>query len=150
EHGGVEELEPRMRRPPALGVVVELELVGLEPPVVLPRLAGGELGVLEAVLVLAEELQAVRRAARRILPLQEEMRRVEGAGVVERPVAQARAEEPVDAALQARAFVRLYAPELAVVAQHVAEDRELVLLDLRAAARLDLHVAHALEALGVD
>ena len=72
------------------------------------------------------------------------------AGVVERVVLQARPEEAVGAAPQAYAAVALGAPELAVVAQQVAEDGKVIAIDFRVAAGGDLEVAHALDDVGLD
>src|SRR5207244_9733041 len=112
--------------------------------------AGGEARVLQPESVAAEELQLVGFAASHVLALQEIVRVLELAGVLARVVFEPIAEEAIDAALQPHAAFALRAPELLVEAQLLAEDGHVIAADLGVAARRDLDVAHALEALGVD
>jgi hypothetical protein len=72
------------------------------------------------------------------------------AGIVERVVLQARAEEAVDAALQAHAALGLELAELPVVAQELAEYRDLAVAGSRPSRARSPRVAHALDLLRVD
>src|SRR5688572_15443868 len=117
------EAQPRVLRGALFLFVVELDLGGLQHPVVAAGLAGGKARILEKVAIRPEDLQLLGGAARVALALQKIARLVEDAGVVARAVLHARAEEPVDAALQAYAAFSLRAAELGVVAQQVAENR---------------------------
>jgi hypothetical protein len=150
ENGRVEEAQPGTLGLAFLRLVIELDLGRLEQPVVVARPASRVARVLQAVLLLAEELDAARVAMGRQIALQQKSRLLEHAGIVERAVAQARAEETVDADLQPHPAVRVDAAELLVVFQVIAEDGELVLVDLGAAARRDLELADAIDALGID
>src|SRR5207237_4865487 len=90
----------------------------------LSRLASGEARVQQAILAAAEELDALGLAARRPLALQQELRLLEDAAVVERVVQQPRTEEAVDTALQAHAALAFDLAKLAVVSQEFAERSE--------------------------
>ena len=150
EDRGVEEAQPRVARRALLLLEIELDLARLDPPVLLPRPAGGVVRVGQAVALAAEELDALGGAARGAVALEQIARALERAGVVEDVVLQVRAEEAVGAALQAHAAVALGAPGLAVVAQGLAEDRHVVAPDLGVAARAHLEVAHAVDDVGFD
>ena len=150
ENRVVEKAKPRMFGLSLVGIVVEVDLARLEEPVVLPRLASGEARGDQAILVLAEKFHALGAAARRPVALQEKARAFDDAGVLERVVLEARAEEAIDAALQPYPALRLELAELAVVAQELAKDRDVAALDLGRAARAHLEVAHALDLLRVD
>ena len=151
QDGGVEELEPAAAHRPARRVVVDLHLGGLEAPVFLARLAGGEGALRHAEAALAEEFQALAVAAHgRILAVHDEIRLLEHAGVVAGVVAQARPEEAVDAAQQAHAAVGLDAAEFLVVAQEFGVHGQLLLLKFHLAARRDFELGHAVDLFGLD
>ena len=150
EQRGIHQAQAHVARLAFLGPVVELELARLDDPAVLPRPAGGEARLVQPQPVLAEEFDALGAAARRRLAVHEERRLLEHAGIVLRVVAQPRAEEPADAALQAHAAVGFDAAEFLVVAQELAVDRQVLALELDTAARGDLQFGHALDLLGVD
>ena len=139
-----------MIRPALVRLVVEVELARLEKPVVLAGLASREARAEELVLALAGEFDLLRAAARRPLALQEELRALEAARVVEQVVIERGTEEAVDAALQAHAALAFHLAEFAVVAQEFAEHAELAMPDLGLAARAHLEIAHALDLLRVD
>jgi hypothetical protein len=146
----LEEAQPGTLGAALLGLVIELDLLRLQPPVLLARGAGAKAAVLEAVLLLADELHAVGLAVRRQSALHEEAGLLEHARIVERVVEQVRAEDAVHALLHAHAALALDAPEFRVVSQGVAENRKLVALDLGAAVRRELDLADTLDLLGVD
>jgi hypothetical protein len=150
DDGGIEKADPRIDRRALLLLEVHLELARFDAPVLLLGTAGGVVGVDEAVAPGPEELQALGGSARGALALDQVARAVEHPGVVERVVVQPRAEEAVGAALQAHPALALGAPELAVVAQALAEDAHVVAPDLGVAARAHLEVAHALDGVGFD
>src|SRR5574341_954042 len=129
---------------------VELELGGLQDPVFAPRLAGGVGRVRQPVAVEAEDLDALGLAVRGALALQDVMRILEYAAFVLRAEEKPRAEKPVGAALQAHAALALDDPELAVVAQELAEDGDVLAPDLGVAARCDLEIGNAVDRLGFD
>jgi len=91
--------------------------------------------------------QVIMRAQ---LALEQILRALECASVVQHVVLEARAEEAVGAALQAHAAIALGVAELAVVAQLVAEDAHVLAADLGVAARADLEVAYAFDDVGFD
>src|SRR5207344_2519996 len=103
-----------------------------------------------AVVLAVDDLGLIGPAASRGLALDQVLRALHRAAVLEGIEPQARAVEAVAVALQAHAALALHAAEIGVVAQQVAEDREVVAADLRIAARGHLQVADALDRLGVD
>jgi hypothetical protein len=146
----VVEAQARVQGRALLFRVIEVDLGGLQHPVVAPGLAGGEGGVLQAVAVAIEDDDLVGAAARRTLALQEVFRGLDAAAVLQRVVVEARAVEAIEAALQAHAALALHTAELRVEAQHVAEDRGVVAADLGASARRCLEVADAFNAFCID
>ncbi len=150
EHSVVEEAKTRVARAAFVRVIVELQLVGLEAPVLLPVLTGGEGPVEQPVAPLAEKFDALGAAARRALALQQVAGLLEHTAIVRSVVLQPRPEEAVGAALHPHPPLAHQAAELTVEAQLLAEDAQVIAPDFRPAARRDLEVAHALDRLGVD
>ena len=143
----VEEYELAVAHRRGLLFVIELERAGLDAPVVAARLAGGERPVAQGEAVLAEELDALGLAARRLVAAADRERGgLNHAGPAGRVVLQSRAGKTVHPLLQPHAALGFDAVEFLVELDLVAEDRGVVLLQLGLVPAGDLDVHYALDA----